>query len=59
MANQCSLIAQITLVAKKKRNKSMTNKQRKTKEKNNKQMKNWKINTYDEPLSKEWIGRRS
>ena len=40
----------------KKRNKTTTNKQIKTKEKINK---NGNNNTYHEPLSEDWIGRRS
>ena len=54
MTDQCFLTAQIALVVK-KRNKGSTNKQRKTK---GEKMKNGNNNTYHEPLSEEWIGRR-
>ena len=60
-ANQCFLIAQRVLVIKKNVKKSNNNNKKKTKENQgkNKQIKNGNNSTQHEPLSEEWIGRRS
>ena len=61
-ANQCFLIAQKLLVIKKKKEKkpnNNNNKQTKENQGKNKQIKNGNNSSYHEPLSEEWIGRRS
>ena len=56
-ANQCVLTAYIVLVIKKE--KQNNNKQTKKNQGKNNQIKNGNNSTYHEPLSEEWIGRRS
>ena len=57
MANQCFLTAWIVLVVKKE--KQNNNKQTKKNQGKNKQIKSGNNSTYHEPLSEEWIERRS
>ena len=57
MTNHCSLSAYIVLINK-KGNKT-TKKQTKKNQGKNNQIKNGNNSTYHEPLSNEWIGRRS
>ena len=56
-ANQCSLIAWNVLVIKKTNNNN--NKQTKKNQGKYKQIKNGNNSTHHEPLSEEWIGRKS